>query len=75
VKLIIVDRKKPETYARLKHTFVDEINVEVLWERRSKERRRRTDVRGLERRAADRRRWTKPWNGRDYIVINIADGI
>ena len=74
MKLIIVDRKKPETYARLKQNFADEINVEVLWERRTTERRRRTDVRGPERRAADRRRWTKPWNGRDYIVINIVDG-
>ena len=74
MKLIIVDRSKPQTYARLKETFVDDINVEVVRERRIRERRQRRDVRGAERRAADRRRWSKAWNGRDYIVINLLNG-
>ena len=74
MKLIIVNRSKPETYARLRQTFADDINVEVVWERRTTERRRRNDVRGPERRTRNRRQWSKPWNGKDYIVINIVDG-
>lgn len=74
MKLIIVARAKPQTYARLRETFADDINVEVVWERRTRERRQRKDARGPERRAAERRRWTKAWNGRDYIVINLVNG-
>jgi hypothetical protein len=72
MKLIIVDRAKPETYARLKTLFEDDLNVEVLWERRSKERRRGSPTRGPERRSQNRRKLDKAFNGRDYIVIYIA---
>ena len=74
MKLIIVDRSKPQTYARLKEAFADDINVEVVWERRTRERRQKRGALTPERRAAERRRWSKAWNGRDYIVIHIANG-
>ena len=40
MKLIIVDRAKPEVYARLRKQFEDELGVQVLFERRTRERRR-----------------------------------
>jgi hypothetical protein len=72
MKLIIVDRSKPETFARLTRLFVDDLNVEVLWERRTRQRRKHVALRGPERRSGDRRRLKKPWNGRDFIVVHIA---
>lgn len=72
MRLIIVDRSKPETYERLKRTFADDINVQVIWERRTRDRRRTTDTRGPERRARERRQLDKGFNGRDYIVIYVA---
>lgn len=69
MKLIIVDRSKPEVYDRLKRQFEDDINVEVVWDRRRYQRRRLTDRRGPERRSRDRRKFQKPFNGRDYIII------
>jgi hypothetical protein len=72
MKLIIVDRSKPETYRRLKDKFVDDLNVEVMWERRTNQRRRMADASGPERRSRDRRQLLKPFNGKDYIVIHVA---
>jgi hypothetical protein len=72
MKLIIVDRSKPATFKRLTDLFVDDINVEVVLERRHRQRRQKRDERGPERRSRDRRRLSKPWNGKDYIVIQIA---
>jgi hypothetical protein len=57
MKLIIVQRSKTATFRRLRETFADHLNVEVVFERRAK----------------NRRRWSKAWNGRDYIVIQIAE--
>jgi hypothetical protein len=68
MKLIIVERSKTLTYRRLKELFVYEINVEVVFERR---RQRNGDSAG--ELATERRRLSKPWNGRDYIVIHIAN--
>lgn len=73
MKLIIVDRTKPATFKRLIHMFVDDINVEVIVERRQRQRRHKKDARGPERRSRERRRLSKPWNGKDYIVIQIAE--
>ena len=72
MKLIIVDRSKPDVYARLKKQFQDDIAVEVVFERRTRERRRSPAGRGVERRSHDRRQFSKPFNGKDYIVIYIA---
>jgi hypothetical protein len=69
VKLIIVDRNKAETFRRLKQKFVDDINVEVLFERRVNQRRKGPGF--PERSARDRRRLVKSWD-RDYIVIQLA---
>jgi hypothetical protein len=73
MKLIIVQRSKIATFRRLRETFADDLNVEVVFERRVRERRQRSNQRGAERRAKNRRRWSKAWNGRDYIVIQIAE--
>jgi hypothetical protein len=72
MKLIIVDRSKPEAYARLKKQFADDLGVEVVFQRRTRERRRNPHNVGLERRSRERRRFAKPFNGKDYIVIYIA---
>jgi len=73
VKLIIVQRTKIDTFRRLKEMFADDLGVEVVYERRMRERRQRIDSRGRERRTTDRRRLSKSWNGRDYIVIQLAN--
>ncbi len=72
MKLIIVKRTKPETYERLKSQFADDLNVQVVWERRARERRRTTGNRGPERRSRDRRKFMKSFNGKDFIVIYIT---
>jgi hypothetical protein len=69
MKLIIVDRSKPEVYDRLKRQFEDDLNVEVVWDRRKSQRRRLTNARGPERRSGERRKFEKPFSGRDYVII------
>lgn len=73
MKLIIVDRSKPETFDRLTRTFADELNVQVVWQRRTRQRRNTIVLRGPERRSGDRRRFSKGFAGRDYIVIHVAN--
>ena len=46
MKLIIVDRTKPEVFKRLKEKFADDLNVEVIWDRRTRQRRRMANTRG-----------------------------
>jgi hypothetical protein len=72
MKLIIVDRSKPDAYARLKKQFEDELGVEVVFERRTRQRRRNPHNAGPERRSRERRKLAKPFNGKDYIVIYIT---
>lgn len=72
MKLIIVDRSKPDVYARLRKQFEDELGVQVMFERRTRERRRMATSAAPERRSRNRRRLTKPFNGKDYIVIYVA---
>lgn len=72
MKLIIVNRSKPEVFARLKKQFQDDIGVEVVFERRMRQRRRVPRLVGPDRRTRDRRQFVKPFNGKDYIVIYIS---
>ena len=72
MKLIIVDRSKPDVYARLRKQFEDELGVQVLFERRTRERRRNVRNTGPERRSRDRRRLAKPFGDNGYIVIYVA---
>ncbi len=72
MRLIIVDRSKPDTFARLRKQFEDDLGVHVVLERRTGERRRNAHNRGPERRSRERRRLIKPFNGKDYIVIQIT---
>jgi hypothetical protein len=72
MKLIIVERSKPEVYARLRKQFEDELGVEVVFQRRTTQRRRNPQNAGPERRSHERRKFAKPFNGKDYVVIYIA---
>ena len=72
MKLIIVDRSKPEVYARLRKKFEDELGVEVVFERRTTQRRRNPRQSWPERRSRERRKFVKPFNGKHYVVIYIA---
>jgi hypothetical protein len=72
MKLIIVERSKYLTFQRLSDKFSDDLNVRVIWDRRVKERAATDDDDHPERRSGERRRLGKPWNGRDYIVINVV---
>jgi hypothetical protein len=72
MKLIIVNRSKPAVLAKLKRQFEDEIGVEVLFERRTRQRRRNPQNPGPERRSRERRQLDKPFNGKDFIVIYVS---
>ena len=72
MKLIIVDRSKPEVYGRLRKQFEDELNVEVVFERRTTQRRRNLNKAWPERRSHERRKFLKPFNEKHYVVIYIA---
>jgi hypothetical protein len=72
VKLIIVDRSKPAVYARLRKQFEDELGVEVVFERRTTQRRRHPHKAWPERRSHERRKFLKPFNEKHYVVIYIA---
>ena len=69
MKLIIVDRSKRGTFAKLKRQFEDDLDVEVVWERRIRQLRKVASNWGPERRSRERRKLVKGFNGRDYIVI------
>lgn len=74
MKLIVVDRAKLQTFQRLIAQFAGALNVKVVLDRRLKQIRKRKEAHNPERRKAERRRLTKPWDGRDYIVIHTAEG-
>jgi len=73
MKLIIVDRTKVGTYTRLREQFADDPNVKVIFERRTKAQREHADDQSKKGRDQDRRRLQKIPNGRDFIVIHVAD--
>jgi len=75
-EIFIVARDRPDLYRYLSQTFTDAQNVQVIWDRRTGERR--TDHAGgrlPERRVADRRRRPGMENelrGAGYVFITIA---
>ena len=73
MKLIIVARSKTSTYARLREQFADDPNVTVVFERRTKTVRQEKKEWQPERRQQDRRRLQKVPDGKDYVVIHMAD--
>jgi hypothetical protein len=73
MKLIVVARDKKELFERLLDKFVDDLNVSVVWDRRKGDRRRLPERSDSNRRRTDRRTLTKPWSGRDYIVIHVVE--
>jgi hypothetical protein len=54
-ELFIVARDRADLYRYLSQTFADAENVEVIWDRRSEERRRLSVGTGPERRRRERR--------------------
>jgi hypothetical protein len=54
-ELFIVARDRADLYRYLSQTFADADNVEVIWDRRSGERRRMENGANQERRRRDRR--------------------
>ena len=70
MKLIIVQRSKLETYRRLAEKFAMDRNVKVILERRN------TPAAGDRSAKAqqERRRLNKLFDGRDYLVIHVAEG-
>jgi hypothetical protein len=74
MKLIVVDRSKLQTFQRLTCQFAGVKDVKVVLDRRVKQVRKRK-VPGVypKPRVAERRRLVKSWQGRDYIVVHLAD--
>lgn len=55
-EIFIVARDRPDLYRYLSQTFADAENVQVIWDRRDRDRRRAGESRpGPERRHGDRR--------------------
>ena len=74
MKLIVVDRAKLQTFQRLSCQFAGARDVKVVLDRRVKQiRKRKVDGNYPEKRVAERRRLVKSWQGRDYIVVHVAD--
>ena len=74
VKLIVVDRRKRQTYERLLEKFADDPNVRVMIDRRARQRRMREVPHAtIDRRSNDRRRLVKDYGGRDYVVIHVVE--
>jgi hypothetical protein len=70
MKLIIVERSQFVRYQQLLDKFSDDLNVRVIWDRRKQQRRHPPVPHSPELRSHERRRLARPWNGRDYVVIN-----
>jgi len=54
-EVFVVARDRPDLYRYLSQTFADAKNVEVIWDRRTRERRRAADAPPRNRRETDRR--------------------
>jgi hypothetical protein len=57
-EVFVVAKDRPDLYRYLSQTFADAKNVEVIWDRRTEDRRRTTDAPPRNRRQSDRR--TRP---------------
>lgn len=55
-EVFVVARDRPDLYRYLSQTFADAKNVEVIWDRRTDERRRTAEGGACERRQHERRR-------------------
>ena len=69
-ELFIVARDRPDLYRYLTQTFADADNVEVIWDRRSGERRASIAEATPERRRRDRR--TRPNIDDDLRTVGYA---
>ena len=73
MKLIVVDRAKIEVFRGLCDKFADDVSVEVICDRRTRQIRQRPEVRHPERRKAERRTLNKDWQGRHYFVVHVVE--
>ena len=74
MKLIVVDRSKLQTFQRLTCQFAGVKDVKVVLDRRvNQSRKRKVPGQYSKQRVAERRRLVKSWQGRDYIVVHLAD--
>jgi hypothetical protein len=74
MKLIVVDRAKLQTFQRLTYQFAGARDVKVVLDRRVKQvRKQKVAGHYPERRTSERRKLVKSWQGRDYIVVHLAD--
>ena len=74
--LFIVSRSFPELYDYLVERFAGDTNVEVIWDRRVGERRRRSEPSPDERRQADRR--MRPFvdeelRSRSHAIVTLSE--
>jgi hypothetical protein len=72
MKLIIVQRSKPDTYQRLREQFAGERDVKVILERRQANREHDA-VADQARTPSERRRLKKDFEGRDFVVVYNTD--
>jgi hypothetical protein len=54
-EVFVVAKDRPDLYRYLSQTFADAKNVEVIWDRRTEDRRHTTDAPPRNRRQSDRR--------------------
>jgi len=75
MKLVIIDRAKMATFERMRGLFANNPEVMVLWDRRGTVERRHQPLlpHVPDQRVQERRRLTKSFGGRGFIVIDIAD--
>jgi len=74
-QLVIIRRNQFATFALLAQAFADEPNVRLVWDRRTRERRKPPATpEGDERRSGDRRRdpWLS-WGTNDYLLLTLTE--
>lgn len=74
--LFVVSRHHPDLYAYLRERFASDANVEVILDRRLRQRRQRSEAAAVERRRTDRR--TRPevemeLQTRSHAIVTIPD--
>jgi hypothetical protein len=73
--LVIVGRDKPDVYEELREHFLEGSSVEVIWDRRFGERRRRLVMKRRERRIRERRqRPPETWVSGGYLLVREPSG-
>ena len=74
-QLVIVRRNQFSTFAMLAQAFANEPNVRLVWDRRTRDRRRSADAPGGgDRRSGDRRGdQTVTWGSNEYLLLTLNE--